>query len=64
MCVKAIFPAHFSEKPTNVQLANRRWICLMKPFASALRAGDGYCQECHDKAAKEAIDAQEITQGD
>jgi hypothetical protein len=31
-----------------------------KPAVTA----DGYCQECHDKAAKEAMDAQEITQGD
>ena len=25
---------------------------------------DDYCQQCHDKAAKEAMDAQPITQGD
>jgi hypothetical protein len=31
-----------------------------KPAVTA----DGYCQECHDKAAKEAMDAQEITRGD
>jgi hypothetical protein len=31
-----------------------------KPAVTA----DGYCQECHDKAAKEAMDAQPITQGD
>jgi hypothetical protein len=30
-----------------------------KPAVTA----DGYCQECHDKAAKEAMDAEEITQG-
>ena len=31
-----------------------------KPAVTA----DGYCQECHDKAAKEAMDAQEITRDD
>jgi hypothetical protein len=30
-----------------------------KPAVTA----DGSCQECHDKAAKEAMDAEEITQG-
>jgi hypothetical protein len=25
---------------------------------------DGYCQQCHDEVAKEAPDAQPITQGD
>ena len=30
-----------------------------KPAVTA----DGYCQECHDNVAKEAMDAEEITQG-